>query len=144
MSQVPAGTVLEFTPEGSRAQSWWQLAEAPEWRESEAELAEQCRALLLDAVGRRLAVAPRPAFTLSGGMDSSSALYYMSRASGAPVNYSIPAQSVFTRFVKLPSVGEEQIDQIRLNSYAVFQQKLQEQLGKAVFLVHHPDHLVPP
>lgn len=34
------------------------------------------------------------------------------KASGAPVNYSIPAQSVFTRFVKLPSVGEEQVDQI--------------------------------
>ncbi len=28
------------------------------------------------------------------------------------VNYSVPAQSVFTRFVKLPSVGEEQADQI--------------------------------
>ncbi len=34
------------------------------------------------------------------------------KASGTGVNYSIPAQSVFTRFVKLPSVGEEQVDQI--------------------------------
>jgi len=31
---------------------------------------------------------------------------------GSPVNYSVSAQSVFTRFVKLPSVGEEQVDQI--------------------------------
>jgi type IV pilus assembly protein PilM len=31
---------------------------------------------------------------------------------GAKVNYAISAQSVFTRFVKLPSVGEEQVDQI--------------------------------
>jgi type IV pilus assembly protein PilM len=31
---------------------------------------------------------------------------------GQPVNYAIPAQQVFTRFVKLPSVGEEQVDQI--------------------------------
>src|SRR3954453_13574229 len=31
---------------------------------------------------------------------------------GQPVNYAIAAQSVFTRFVKLPSVGEEQVDQI--------------------------------
>ncbi len=31
---------------------------------------------------------------------------------GQPVNYSISAQQVFTRFVKLPSVGEEQVDQI--------------------------------
>jgi type IV pilus assembly protein PilM len=31
---------------------------------------------------------------------------------GAPVNYAVSAQSVFTRFVKLPSVGEEQVEQI--------------------------------
>jgi type IV pilus assembly protein PilM len=31
---------------------------------------------------------------------------------GGVVNYAVPAQSVFTRFVKLPSVGEEQADQI--------------------------------
>ncbi|MEO6567728.1 MAG: Amuc_1101 family PilM-like pilus complex protein [Opitutaceae bacterium] len=31
---------------------------------------------------------------------------------GQTVNYAISAQSVFTRFVKLPSVGEEQVDQI--------------------------------
>ena len=34
------------------------------------------------------------------------------KAAGTWVNYSIPAQSVFTRFVKLPQVGEEKIDQI--------------------------------
>ena len=34
------------------------------------------------------------------------------KAKGAPANYSVPAQSVFTRFVKLPSVGEEQVEQI--------------------------------
>ena len=32
--------------------------------------------------------------------------------SGRDVNFSIPSQTVFTRFVKLPSVGEEKIDQI--------------------------------
>jgi type IV pilus assembly protein PilM len=31
---------------------------------------------------------------------------------GAGVNYAVSAQSVFTRFVKLPSVGEEQVEQI--------------------------------
>jgi type IV pilus assembly protein PilM len=31
---------------------------------------------------------------------------------GADVNYAVSAQSVFTRFVKLPSVGEDQVDQI--------------------------------
>ncbi|MEI7958120.1 MAG: pilus assembly protein PilM, partial [Verrucomicrobiota bacterium] len=34
------------------------------------------------------------------------------KAEGVGANYSIPAQSVFTRFVKLPSVAEEQVDQI--------------------------------
>ncbi|HWL54226.1 MAG TPA: type IV pilus assembly protein PilM [Chthoniobacteraceae bacterium] len=34
------------------------------------------------------------------------------KAGGSSVNYSIPAQSVFTRFVRLPSVGEEKIEQI--------------------------------
>ncbi len=34
------------------------------------------------------------------------------KATGSSVNYSIPAQSVFTRFVRLPSVGEEKIEQI--------------------------------
>jgi len=31
---------------------------------------------------------------------------------GSKINYAVSAQSVFTRFVKLPSVGEEQVDQI--------------------------------
>src|SRR3954470_15422437 len=31
---------------------------------------------------------------------------------GAKVNFAVSSQSVFTRFVKLPSVGEEQVDQI--------------------------------
>ncbi|MEI6350865.1 MAG: type IV pilus assembly protein PilM [Verrucomicrobiota bacterium] len=33
-------------------------------------------------------------------------------ATGKEIGYSIPSQSVFARFVKLPSVGEEKIDQI--------------------------------
>ena len=36
----------------------------------------------------------------------------VAKLKGAAVNYAISAQSVFTRFVKLPSVGEEQVDQI--------------------------------
>jgi type IV pilus assembly protein PilM len=34
------------------------------------------------------------------------------KAGGGVVNYAVSAQSVFTRFVKLPSVGEEQVEQI--------------------------------
>jgi type IV pilus assembly protein PilM len=35
-----------------------------------------------------------------------------SKLKGTRVNYAVSSQSVFTRFVKLPSVGEEQVDQI--------------------------------
>ncbi|HSI10843.1 MAG TPA: type IV pilus assembly protein PilM [Chthoniobacter sp.] len=34
------------------------------------------------------------------------------KVKGNKVNYAVSSQSVFTRFVKLPSVGEEQVDQI--------------------------------
>ena len=40
----------------------------------ESDVAEQYRALLLDAVAKRVRVSSRPAFTLSGGLDSSSVL----------------------------------------------------------------------
>ena len=43
-------------------------------QQPEATLAEQYRVLLLDAVNLRVNAAVRPAFTLSGGMDSSSVL----------------------------------------------------------------------
>ena len=72
--QVPAATVLRFHDGRIGSESYWQLHDAAEWTVSEAELAERYRELLLDAVRRRVATARRPAFTLSGGMDSSSVL----------------------------------------------------------------------
>src|SRR6185312_10081809 len=72
--QLPAGHLLELRNGTIRVARWWDLVEEPEWREDGAALAERYRALLLDAVRRRLAAAERPAFTLSGGMDSSSVL----------------------------------------------------------------------
>ena len=53
---------------------YWQLTESPDLAGSAEELAEHYRALLFDAVKKRMARAVRPAFTLSGGMDSSSVL----------------------------------------------------------------------
>lgn len=53
---------------------YWMLKGQPDFELPESELAEQYRALLVDAVALRLARAERPAFTLSGGMDSSSVL----------------------------------------------------------------------
>jgi len=75
ISQLPAGCYLEVR-DGRivREASYWQLTEQPDLHASEGELAEQYRALLIDAVARRRKTADRAAFTLSGGMDSSSVL----------------------------------------------------------------------
>ena len=51
--------------------------------EGEAELAERYSDLLLDAVALRLKSVQRPAFTLSGGLDSSSVLASAVRLNGA-------------------------------------------------------------
>jgi type IV pilus assembly protein PilM len=61
-------------------------------------------ALLADPTAdpTRMAQARMAVAELAGGM----------KAAGATVNYAVSAQSVFTRFVKLPSVGEEQAEQI--------------------------------
>ncbi|MEO9185644.1 MAG: asparagine synthase-related protein, partial [Kofleriaceae bacterium] len=75
IAQLPAGCYLEVR-DGRivREASYWALTEQPDLEASEGELAERYRALLIDAVARRRKVADRPAFTLSGGMDSSSVL----------------------------------------------------------------------
>jgi len=72
--QVPAATIVCFTNGTGRASRYWRLTEQPEFSESEPELAVWYRDLLMDAVQRRLACFDNPAFTLSGGMDSSSVL----------------------------------------------------------------------
>jgi len=73
--QVPPAHAVRVTGGGEIAQhAYWSLSDAPDYRESEAELAERYRELLLDAVARRVKVSDRRGFTLSGGMDSSSVL----------------------------------------------------------------------
>ena len=80
--QVPAATVVCFTNGTKRTSRYWRLTEQPEFRESEQELAVQYRHLLMDAVQRRLVLYSKPAFTLSGGMDSSSVLSCAVEAAG--------------------------------------------------------------
>jgi len=74
IAQLPAGHVLRVANGQARGSGYWNLEEAPDLTAPEAELADQFRALLLDAVALRLKAAREPAFTLSGGMDSSSVL----------------------------------------------------------------------
>jgi asparagine synthase (glutamine-hydrolysing) len=72
--QVPAAHALTWKDGEVRLQRYWTLDAEQEWEIGEDALAEHYRELLLDAVKIRLARAQRPAFALSGGMDSSSVL----------------------------------------------------------------------
>jgi asparagine synthase (glutamine-hydrolysing) len=74
IAQLPAAHMLEVSKAGVKKTCYWLLEEMPEFTEPEHELAGQYRDLLLDAVALRLRRAPKPGFTLSGGMDSSSVL----------------------------------------------------------------------
>ena len=84
MRQLPAGCFLELGATGGmRIGRYWKLEAGPEHGAPEAELAARYRELLLAAVRRRMGRARRPAFTLSGGMDSSSVLCCAAEATGA-------------------------------------------------------------
>ncbi|MBI4677668.1 MAG: asparagine synthase [Elusimicrobia bacterium] len=80
--QVPAGHVLSLQAGTVSLKRYWRLEDLPEWEEPEEELAGRYRELILDAVARRLKVAPSAAFTLSGGMDSSTVLACAARLAG--------------------------------------------------------------
>lgn len=83
VAQVAAGHIAEVGPAGDVHQRpYWSLVEREDLQGSDAALAEQYRDLLVDAVRQRLKVARAPAFTLSGGMDSSSVLASAVRVTG--------------------------------------------------------------
>jgi len=74
ISQLPAAHILRYNKGEVKTWCYWKLEQNANWNMSENELAEEYRSLLSDAVNIRLAIADKPAFTLSGGMDSSSVL----------------------------------------------------------------------
>jgi len=81
IAQVPGGHVLRY--DGSvELESFWTLEDLPDLAGSPEELAERYRELLEDAVRIRLASGSDPAFTLSGGMDSSTVLASAVHAQG--------------------------------------------------------------
>ena len=83
--QLPAAHWLRWKDARISTGRYWDLHQQPDFTASEAELAAEYRALLLDAVKRRVsAVEGRPAFTLSGGLDSSSVLSCAVEFTGAP------------------------------------------------------------
>jgi asparagine synthase (glutamine-hydrolysing) len=84
IAQLPAGSALELRDGRTRVARWWTLAEEPELTDDAATLADCYRALLMDAVTRRVRALERPVFTLSGGLDSSSVLSCAAAATGTP------------------------------------------------------------
>ena len=74
ISQLPAAHILCYKNNEPKISAYWKLSEQENWQSSEKELAEEYRSLLSEAVNIRHATAHKPAFTLSGGMDSSSVL----------------------------------------------------------------------
>lgn len=82
IAQLPAASILRLKDGQIRLCRYWELKELPDFSDSEEDLATRYRALLFDAVKIRLQRASRPAFTLSGGMDSSSVLISAAKLSG--------------------------------------------------------------
>jgi asparagine synthase (glutamine-hydrolysing) len=74
IQQLPAAHILRLKDSEVKIWPYWKLEETENFQKTENELAEEYRALLSDAVNIRFAAADKPAFTLSGGMDSSSVL----------------------------------------------------------------------
>jgi asparagine synthase (glutamine-hydrolysing) len=84
IAQLPGAHLFDVPASGAAPtiRRWWTIEDRPDLDAPEEELAEACRDLLLDAVRVRLRKARHPAFTLSGGMDSSSVLACAVRLTG--------------------------------------------------------------
>ncbi|HVF55415.1 MAG TPA: asparagine synthase (glutamine-hydrolyzing) [Pyrinomonadaceae bacterium] len=85
VQKLPAGHHLTFAGERVSVQSYWDFTFAPEESRREEDYLEELRALLDEAVRVRLvADVPLGAF-LSGGVDSSTVVGLMARATNSPV-----------------------------------------------------------
>jgi asparagine synthase (glutamine-hydrolysing) len=84
VAQLPAAHWLRLRDGRSTTGRYWRLEDREDFAEPQGVLAECYRELLLSAVGLRFASSSRPAFTLSGGMDSSSVLACAGQVARAP------------------------------------------------------------
>lgn len=83
ITQLPAANILCLKNNHITKTRYWSLQDLPDFTESERELAACYCEFLKDAVSLRVKAAQRPAFTLSGGMDSSSVLASAVQVTGA-------------------------------------------------------------
>lgn len=84
ISQLPPATILRYciSTQDIKKSEYWSLAELPDLKEPEDELAENYKELLLDSVNIRIKGRQNKAFLLSGGMDSSTILCCAKRLTG--------------------------------------------------------------
>ena len=83
--QVPAAHYLRWSKNKISIKRYWDLLDKNNFQMSEQELASQYRELLIDAVDKRVSVSNgNAAFTLSGGLDSSSVLSCAVESTGKP------------------------------------------------------------
>ncbi len=83
VSQLPPASLLCLRNGSIRIERYWDLREQDEWQGCEQDLALEYRELLLDSVRRRMQATSAHAFTLSGGLDSSSVAAAAVATSGA-------------------------------------------------------------
>ncbi len=84
VAQLPGGHWLRYSGGRCHSGPYWRLEDREDFKDPPEILAKQYRELLLSAVGLRFNSSEHPAFTLSGGMDSSSVLASARRIAGAP------------------------------------------------------------
>ncbi len=84
IAQLAPGMVLTIANGAASLARWYALEDQGDDPRPLEELAEDYRAMFFDAVKRRLVRLDRPAFTLSGGLDSSSVATVAALVSGRP------------------------------------------------------------
>ena len=82
VAQLPGAHLLRADATGLHIEPYWSVQPQADLQGDEAALADEYRSLLEDAVRQRLGRFDRPAFTLSGGMDSSSVIATAVKVSG--------------------------------------------------------------
>jgi asparagine synthase (glutamine-hydrolysing) len=140
MRQLPASHWFHYKAQTNSFDegAYWRLSLEKEWDSSESDLAREYRELLLDSVMRRYKVAVNPAFTLSGGMDSSSVL-------ACAVNKQGQKQSAFSSVYKDPTFDESAEIQTMLSTtvsqwypVSVEPQDPIKQIQKLITIHHEP------
>ncbi len=94
ITQLPMGHAMEVTREGKNITKWWKPDFAPKHVDSQSSLLERLDTHLQVAVERRLVSDVPVGLLLSGGLDSTTIGWYMSRLVDAPVrSYSVSFSS---------------------------------------------------